>query len=388
MYQQQQIMMNNFGDQLDYYGSDGESVISDTMVNGQVSPSRSDWSPVPQCNTWNDYPDQQDFSNIFTDALTNGTNNKINFNNNTNTNQQFEINTDTPTCSQPLYPTYGNINNAPNLNKESMPASPLTYETMQNPIYPMNNIQQHPCFQTPIYNREYSTDLNNYLPENMLLNNTSNMNDDFNNVRMDDLLNTGYSTNNPFNNKEMKDTPIFSMNQSTMNNKRHELFLQMIKQQQNKVSMESLSIQSSPAPLTPSSDWDNIPSPVSEYDMKPLHDTINKPTKPSTTALKPKVKKPRKSYAAKTGKPRLFRFLKDILEDPNQYKCIEWVNKSTGTFKFLDSSEVARLWGHRKNKPAMKYENFARSLRTYIAKGILKKPRNKLVYCFAQPDTE
>ena len=44
--QQQQIMMSNFGDQLDYYGSDCESVISDTMVNGQVSPSRGDWSPV------------------------------------------------------------------------------------------------------------------------------------------------------------------------------------------------------------------------------------------------------------------------------------------------------------------------------------------------------
>ena len=64
--QQQQIMMSNFGDQLDYYGSDCESVISDTMVNGQVSPSRGDWSPVSQGNTWTDYGDQQDFSNIFT----------------------------------------------------------------------------------------------------------------------------------------------------------------------------------------------------------------------------------------------------------------------------------------------------------------------------------
>ena len=315
----------------------------------------------------------------FIDALTNGTNNKINFNNNAN--QRLEMSTDTPTCPQPFYPTYGNITNAQNLNKENMPASPLTYETMQNPMYQANNTQQQQSFQKPIYNREFSTDLNNYLPENMLHNN---INDDFNNVSVDDLLNTAFSTNNPFNNKENKDTPIFNMNQSTMNNKRHELFLQMIKQQQNQKQMESLSIQSSPAPLTPSSDWSDIPSPVSDYDIKPI---INKP-KSSTSALKPKTKKPRKSYAAKTGKPRLFRFLKDILDDPEQYKCIEWVNKSTGTFKFLDSSEVARLWGHRKNKPAMKYENFARSLRTYIAKGILKKPRNKLVYCFAQPDTE
>ena len=64
-HQQQQLMINNFGDQLDYYGSDGESVVSDSMV-GQVSPSRSDWSPVYQGNSWTDYADQHEFSNIFT----------------------------------------------------------------------------------------------------------------------------------------------------------------------------------------------------------------------------------------------------------------------------------------------------------------------------------
>lgn len=101
---------------------------------------------------------------------------------------------------------------------------------------------------------------------------------------------------------------------------------------------------------------------------------------------KPKRKRSRQRGSnGGAGKPRLFNFLREILEDPVNYSCIEWVNKSSGLFKFLDSAEVARLWGYRKNKPMMKYENFARSLRTYIAKGILTKPRNKLVYCFAKP---
>lgn len=90
----------------------------------------------------------------------------------------------------------------------------------------------------------------------------------------------------------------------------------------------------------------------------------------------------RPNLAMPTSKPRLYNFLLELLRDPESYPCIEWVDEAQGVFKFLDSAKIAGLWGHRKNKPNMKYENFARSLRTYIAKGILTKPRNKLVYQF------
>ena len=96
---------------------------------------------------------------------------------------------------------------------------------------------------------------------------------------------------------------------------------------------------------------------------------------------KPPVKTKRPNLISHTSKPRLYNFLLELLQD-SSYTCIEWVNEQEGIFKFLESAEVARLWGQRKNKPNMKYENFARSLRTYIAKGILMKPRNKLVYQF------
>jgi hypothetical protein len=87
--------------------------------------------------------------------------------------------------------------------------------------------------------------------------------------------------------------------------------------------------------------------------------------------------------ASKPSRPRLCHFLLELLGNPAKYSAIiEWVDQEQGVFKFLNSSEVASQWGRRRNKPHMKYENFARSLRTYIAKGILTKPRSKLVYRF------
>jgi len=87
----------------------------------------------------------------------------------------------------------------------------------------------------------------------------------------------------------------------------------------------------------------------------------------------------------KSGRPRLCQFLLELLDNPDKYAyMIDWLDKEKGIFKFINSGEVARLWGRRRNKPSMKYENFARSLRTYIAKGILLKPRSKLVYQFAK----
>ena len=92
-----------------------------------------------------------------------------------------------------------------------------------------------------------------------------------------------------------------------------------------------------------------------------------------------KTKRP--NLVSHSSKPRLYNFLLELLNDRNA-RCIEWLDEEQGIFKFINSSEIARLWGQRKNKPNMKYENFARSLRTYVAKGILTKPRNKLVYQF------
>ncbi|XP_009271216.2 PREDICTED: SAM pointed domain-containing Ets transcription factor [Aptenodytes forsteri] len=83
------------------------------------------------------------------------------------------------------------------------------------------------------------------------------------------------------------------------------------------------------------------------------------------------------------GQPiHLWQFLKELLLKPHNYgrfiPCI---------FKIEDSAQVARLWGIRKNRPAMNYDKLSRSIRQYYKKGIIRKPdiSQRLVYQFVHP---
>ncbi|XP_031172445.1 SAM pointed domain-containing Ets transcription factor-like [Sander lucioperca] len=84
----------------------------------------------------------------------------------------------------------------------------------------------------------------------------------------------------------------------------------------------------------------------------------------------------------------LWQFLRDLLLKPHNYsRCIRWLNKEKGIFKIEDSALVARLWGMRKNRPAMNYDKLSRSIRQYYKKGIIRKPdvSRRLVYQFVNP---
>nr|XP_020466299.1 SAM pointed domain-containing Ets transcription factor [Monopterus albus] len=84
----------------------------------------------------------------------------------------------------------------------------------------------------------------------------------------------------------------------------------------------------------------------------------------------------------------LWQFLRELLLKPHNYsRCIRWVNKEKGIFKIEDSAHVARLWGIRKNRPAMNYDKLSRSIRQYYKKGIIRKPdvSRRLVYQFVKP---
>ncbi|KAM8795908.1 SAM pointed domain-containing Ets transcription factor [Eudromia elegans] len=89
------------------------------------------------------------------------------------------------------------------------------------------------------------------------------------------------------------------------------------------------------------------------------------------------------------GQPiHLWQFLKELLLKPHNYgRFIRWLNKEKGIFKIEDSAQVARLWGIRKNRPAMNYDKLSRSIRQYYKKGIIRKPdiSQRLVYQFVQP---
>uniref|UniRef100_F6QIY7 ETS domain-containing protein n=1 Tax=Ciona intestinalis TaxID=7719 RepID=F6QIY7_CIOIN len=60
----------------------------------------------------------------------------------------------------------------------------------------------------------------------------------------------------------------------------------------------------------------------------------------------------------------LWQFLKELLLQPQSFsRYIRWIDKQRGIFKIEDSVEVARLWGVRKNRPAMNYDKLSRSIR-------------------------
>lgn len=84
----------------------------------------------------------------------------------------------------------------------------------------------------------------------------------------------------------------------------------------------------------------------------------------------------------------LWQFLKELLLKPQNYgRSIRWLNKEKGIFKIEDSAYIARLWGIRKNRPAMNYDKLSRSIRQYYKKGIIRKPdvSRRLVYQFVKP---
>lgn len=84
----------------------------------------------------------------------------------------------------------------------------------------------------------------------------------------------------------------------------------------------------------------------------------------------------------------LWQFLKELLNSPTLYgSAIRWLDRPKGVFKIEDSVRVARLWGKRKNRPAMNYDKLSRSIRQYYKKGIMKKTERsqRLVYQFCHP---
>lgn len=76
------------------------------------------------------------------------------------------------------------------------------------------------------------------------------------------------------------------------------------------------------------------------------------------------------------GQMQLWQFLLEILTDCEHTGIIQWVG-TEGEFKLLDPERVARLWGVKKNKPAMNYEKLSRALRYYYDGDMISKVSGK-----------
>nr|XP_039249462.1 ETS-related transcription factor Elf-2-like [Styela clava] len=73
---------------------------------------------------------------------------------------------------------------------------------------------------------------------------------------------------------------------------------------------------------------------------------------------------------------QLWHFILELLRNDKYYDIISWEGEH-GEFVIKEPSEVARLWGIRKRKPAMNYEKLSRALRYYYDKRILYKSKGK-----------
>lgn len=114
----------------------------------------------------------------------------------------------------------------------------------------------------------------------------------------------------------------------------------------------------------------------------------NSATKATAIAVATTVVPPTKTGRQGGSHIHLWQFLKELLAAPQQNgTAIRWLDRSKGVFKIEDSVRVARLWGRRKNRPAMNYDKLSRSIRQYYKKGIMKKTERsqRLVYQFCHP---
>ncbi|KAJ3631453.1 hypothetical protein MTP99_012582 [Tenebrio molitor] len=119
---------------------------------------------------------------------------------------------------------------------------------------------------------------------------------------------------------------------------------------------------------------------------------FNKSTNPSETDQsysRPNKKpgRPRcRPISDKIGKrsEKLWEFLLHLLRDNKTCpQLIKWENFEEGTFKFVQSDKVARLWGNRKKNENMTYEKFSRAMRYYYkSQVLLPVPGKRLVYKF------
>lgn len=127
-------------------------------------------------------------------------------------------------------------------------------------------------------------------------------------------------------------------------------------------------------------DWVSLPMDTDSEQQSSSTEPQNKPASESPAA--------QKTGRQGSAHIHLWQFLKELLASPQTYgTAIRWLDRSRGVFKIEDSVRVARLWGRRKNRPAMNYDKLSRSIRQYYKKGIMKKTERsqRLVYQFCVP---
>uniref|UniRef100_A0A0B6ZJP0 ETS domain-containing protein n=1 Tax=Arion vulgaris TaxID=1028688 RepID=A0A0B6ZJP0_9EUPU len=127
----------------------------------------------------------------------------------------------------------------------------------------------------------------------------------------------------------------------------------------------------------------NRPDPDKVSQRKRNNALNSKAKKRTTKESVPFIEKERRKPGRKPGQVsnvlHLWEFMRNLLQNSEYEGIIEWISKSEGVFRVMNSTEVARLWGEKKkNKKQMTYEKLSRSLRYSRLEGYFAElPRDK-----------
>jgi hypothetical protein len=95
----------------------------------------------------------------------------------------------------------------------------------------------------------------------------------------------------------------------------------------------------------------------------------------------------RDNSSYKIRPPKLYEFLRLLLDNSRYISYASWVNDREGLFKIHKPIQVAYLWKQvkvRKTNGCMDYDTFARGIRYYYKSGTMIKTHTKHTYCFAR----
>lgn len=78
----------------------------------------------------------------------------------------------------------------------------------------------------------------------------------------------------------------------------------------------------------------------------------------------------------------LWKFLLEELSKPSG-NHVQWVDEREGLFRFVDTAEISKQWGLKKNKEDMNFEKLSRGIRHYYREGLMaRQDGTRLVYRF------
>lgn len=78
---------------------------------------------------------------------------------------------------------------------------------------------------------------------------------------------------------------------------------------------------------------------------------------------RPSFKNINKPSIKKSKRVLLWKFIYDLVEDPETDDYIRWVDRKEGVFQIINSEWLARTWGRNHGNPKMTYEKMARAMR-------------------------